>query len=541
MIYFLQNDPELHTKLAPIKVLLESETVEKIGQNIKYDMLVLRKYDIVVAGPLFDTMLADYVVDPDHKHNMDKMALDYLNYQAVSITTLIGKKGKNQLSMRDVPKDKLLDYACEDSDITLSLKEKLAPMVTEREVEEVFRKVEMPLVPVLTEMENTGVKIDVDQLKIQSEDLKERMDLLEARIYDLAGMRFNINSPTQMAEILFDRLKLPTGKKTGTGKFSTREEELVRLSELHEMPESILQFRQLGKLKSTYVDALPLLIDPDTGRIHTTYSQAIAATGRLSSNNPNLQNIPIRTEEGRKVRKAFIPGEEGWVLLAADYSQVELRLAAHFSEDPGLTEAFLNKEDIHRATASKVFHVSMDEVTPAMRSKAKEVNFGLIYGMSAFGLAQRLRISRTEASEIIKEYFAQFPNMKGYMDDSIQLARDAGFATTIMGRKRYLRDINSQNATLRGMAERNAINTPLQGSAADLIKVAMIDLHAALKKTTLKARMLMQVHDELVFEVPKNEIEELTALVKDKMENAIPFKVPMIVEAGIGADWLEAH
>ncbi len=540
LIYYQEDDAFSQLAVEKLKPLMESLEITKIGQNLKYDMLVLKNYGITVAGPLFDTMLAHYVINPDRKHSMDAMARDHLNYETVSITTLIGKKGKNQLSMRDVPIEKLKTYACEDADITLELKEFMEPQLDTYEVRDVLNKVEHPLIEVLTEMEHNGIMINEDFLREYSKELEVEMAQVEKEIYKLAGEEFNINSPRQLGHIIFEKLALAKGKKTKTGQFSTREEELEKLAMKHDLPAYVLRFRKLGKLKSTYVDALPKLVYDKTGRIHSTFSQAVAATGRLASQDPNIQNIPIRTPEGREVRKAFIP-KEGFTLLAADYSQVELRIMASLSEDPGMMEAFQQGQDIHRATASRVFGVPFDEVDPDMRAKAKMVNFGIIYGITAFGLAQRLGIRRGEASDIIQAYFSKYPKVKEYMDASIELAREKGYAKTIMGRRRYLPDINSANNTLKGFAERNAINTPVQGSAADLIKLAMIDIHKEMQSRNMQSRMLLQVHDELVFEAALEELDELTALIKDKMENAYPFKVPMLVEAGTGNNWLEAH
>lgn len=540
LIHLPEDGPNNSAYLEVLKPVFESQEIEKIAQNAKYDMLVLRNYDIVVQGPLFDTMLAHYVIDPDRKHNMDQMARDLLNYETISITELIGKKGKKQKSMRDVPVADLVNYACEDADITLAIKGKLEPDLDETNSRKVLEKVELPLIPVLTSMEHLGVRIDVDQLLDYSKELEVEMARIEKEIYQLAGEEFNINSPRQLGVIIFEKLQLAKGKKTKTGQYSTREEELVKLADKHDLPATVLRFRKLGKLKSTYVDALPSLIYDQTGRIHTTFSQAVTATGRLSSQDPNLQNIPIRTHEGRQIRKAFIPAE-GYTLLAADYSQVELRLMAELSQDPGMVGAFKEGQDIHRATASRVFGVPFDEVDSDQRAKAKMVNFGIIYGISAFGLAQRLKIRRSEAAEIIENYFSKYPQVKEYMDESIEKARKLGYAETIMGRRRYLPDINSGNNTVKGFAERNAINTPVQGSAADLIKLAMIDIYAEMEQRQMKSRMILQVHDELVFEAADDELEELSALVKDKMENAYEFGVPMLVEVGTGTNWLEAH
>ncbi len=540
LVYFPPNDQTKKSKLKAIKALLEFGKILKIGQNLKFDMLLLRNYDIEVAGPFFDTMIASYVINPDRSHGMDALSRDFLKYDPVSISSLIGKKGKQQLSMRDVSLEKLIDYACEDADITLCLKNELAPLIIKDELNKVFEEIEIPLIPVLTEMEFAGIKIDSEALAIYSVELEKEMAITEKEIFTLAGQKFNINSPKQLGEILFDKLKIGKAEKTKTGQYSTREEVLTELAAEHEMPAKILRFRQFGKLKSTYVDALPLLVNSKTGRVHTTYAQAVAATGRLSSNNPNIQNIPIRTEEGREIRKAFIP-EAGNKLISADYSQIELRLMAEFSADEGMREAFMQGEDIHKATASKVFDVPLGEVNHEMRGKAKMVNFGIIYGISAFGLAQRLGISRTESSEIIRSYFEKYPGVKKYMDQSIEFAREKGYATTYFGRRRYLPDINSRNQTSRGFAERNAINTPIQGSAAELIKVAMVEIHKEMRQKRLKSKLLLQVHDELVFEVPGNEIDLMSKLVKERMENAIKFTVPMLVEVGVGNNWLEAH
>lgn len=540
LIYFPVDGPNNQTFLDLLRPVFESKEILKIAQNAKYDMLVLRNYDIVLDGPLFDTMLAHYVIDPDRKHNMDQMARDLLNYETISITELIGKKGKNQKSMRDVPVPDLINYACEDADITLDIKEKLEPDLDKSNSRKVLEKVELPLVPVLTRMEHIGVRINVEQLREYSKELEVEMASIEKDIYRLADQKFNINSPRQLGDIIFEKLKLAKGKKTKTGQYSTREEELVKLADKHDLPAYVLRFRKLGKLKSTYVDALPNLIYDKTGRIHSTFSQAVTATGRLSSQDPNLQNIPIRTDEGRQIRAAFIP-EDGYVLLAADYSQVELRLMAELSQDPGMLEAFREGQDIHRATAARVFGVPFDEVDSDQRAKAKMVNFGIIYGISAFGLAQRLKISRSEAASIINNYFDKYAGVKAYMDGSIERAREKGYAETIMGRRRYLPDIHSSNNTVKGFAERNAINTPVQGSAADLIKLAMIDIHKEMLERNMKSRMILQVHDELVFEAHESEVEALSQLVKERMENAYEFGVPMLVEVGTGKTWLEAH
>ena len=523
------------------KEVLESEDITKIGQNLKYDILIMRNYDIFVKGPMFDTMLAHYVLKPASKHGMDAMALELLNYTPVSIETLIGKKGKNQLSMRDVEPEKVVEYASEDADITLQLKEKLAPEIKGNYI---FEQIEQPLMPILCDMEYEGIRIDEQALQDYSEDLSQRLVVLEKDIYDHAGEEFNINSPRQLGNILFEKLELGKGKKakkTKTGQYSTNEQILTDLAVRHELPAKILAYRGINKLKSTYVDALPKLVNPKTGRIHTTYSQSVAVTGRLSSNNPNLQNIPIRTTDGREVRKGFIPRDDDHILLSADYSQVELRIMAAMSKDPNMMEAFQQGMDIHRASAARVFGVSPEDVTSEQRSRAKTVNFGIIYGISAFGLSQRMGISRTEASDIIKTYFATYPNIKAYMDQSVEFAKEHGYVETYFGRRRYLPDVHSRNRTVRSFAERNAINSPIQGTAADIIKLAMIRVAAAMKKAELKSKMILQVHDELVFDVYKPELEEIQSLVRENMMNAVAMEVPMEVEMGTGQNWLEAH
>ncbi len=529
-------------RLMKFKSLFENESISKIGQNIKYDMNVLLQYGIAVKGKLFDTMLAHYLIEPDMRHNMDYLAETYLAYKPVSIETLIGKKGKNQSSMRDVELEKIKEYAAEDADVTYQLKVILEKILQEKGDIKLFEEIEMPLVPVLSKMEMEGIKIDTNALLEFSKELLEQLIQLEKEIYADAGVEFNINSPKQMGDVLFETLKLDEkAKKTKTGQYATSEEVLQKLVYKHPIIQKILDYRGLQKLKSTYVDALPEMVNKETGKIHTSFSQAVAATGRLSSVNPNLQNIPIKTAKGREVRKAFIPNEENHVLLSADYSQVELRLIAELSGDIGMIEAFQSKQDIHSATASKVFNVPLEEVTKEMRGKAKMVNFGIIYGISAFGLAQRLNISRTEAKEIIDNYFSKYPRIREYMDESIDNAKQTTFVKTLMGRKRYLKDINSANAVVRGYAERNAINAPIQGSAADIIKKAMIDIQKELDVSNLKAKMVLQVHDELVFTVPVDEVELLKPIVKRGMENAVQTRVPLEVEMSTGKNWLEAH
>ena len=525
-----------------LRPVFENESILKIGQNIKYDLLVLKNYGIEVKGTLYDTLLAHYLIEPEGKHGMDWLAQQYLQYKPVSITELIGKKGKGQGNMRDVDEDEVTAYASEDADITLRLKGKLDPILLSNGLKKLVEEVENPLIPVLTDMEFEGVRIDTGSLAELSVSLEQESKEIEKRVYELAGVRFNLASPKQLGEVLFEKLKLdPKAKKTKTGQYATGEEILSKLADEHEIAQAILEHRQMVKLKSTYVDALPTMINSKTGRIHTTYNQFVAATGRLSSINPNLQNIPIRTARGREIRKAFVPRDENYVLLSADYSQIELRLMAAFSQDESMLEAFRTGRDIHATTAAKIFKVPLDEVTTDMRRKAKTANFGIIYGISAFGLAQRLSIPRGEAKEIIDAYFTEFPAVKQYMDGAIEKARTQEYVETILGRRRYLRDINSRNMTMRGFAERNAINAPLQGSAADLIKVAMIHVQAWMKSKNLKSKLILQVHDELVFDAHKDEVELLKKEIPGLMSNAIPLPVPIEVEVGVGTDWLQAH
>jgi DNA polymerase I len=528
--------------LSQFKEVLENPSILKIGQNLKYDMLVLRKYDIKVSGPIYDTMLAHYLIDPETRHGMDYLAETYLNYTPVSITELIGKKGKNQGNMRDVPLKEITEYAAEDADITLQLHKVLAPLVKKDNQEKLLNEVEFPLVEVLAAMEFEGIRVDKDNLAEFSKELEGEIEALEKEIYELAGEEFNISSPKQLGEILFDKLKIEEKpKKTKTGQYATGEEILSRLAIIHPLPSKILDIRELQKLKSTYVDALPKLISPSDGRVHTSFNQAVAATGRLSSTNPNLQNIPIRTDRGRLIRKAFVARDENHVLMAADYSQIELRLMAAFSKDETMVQAFKEGKDIHAATAAKIFKVPLEEVDGSMRRKAKTANFGIIYGISAFGLSQRLAIPRKEAAEIIEAYFREFPGVKRYMDNVIEKAREVEYVETILGRRRYLRDINSRNMTMRGFAERNAINAPLQGSAADLIKIAMINIYQWMKDEKLKSKMILQVHDELIFDAHKDEVEILKKHIPKLMSEAIKLEIPVLVEAGIGNNWLEAH
>lgn len=537
-----ENYNEAQAIVHEFKEVFENEKIEKVGQNIKYDMSVLKWYDIEIKGKLFDTMIAHYLIQPDMRHNMNILAETYLNYSPVSIETLIGKKGKGQLSMRAVPIEQISEYAAEDADITLQLEKKFAPMLKEAEAKKLFEEVEMPLVPVLSAMEAEGVKIDSGALKEISKELEKDIHKQEKEIYKLAGKEFNISSPKQVGEILYEELKVAEKpQKTKTGQYATSEDILEKLKGTHPIIDKILDYRELQKLKNTYVDTLPELVNPRTGRIHTTYSQIVAVTGRLSSDNPNLQNIPIRTERGREIRKAFVPRNNNYTLLSADYSQIELRVIAAMSEDKGMIEAFKSGQDIHAATASKVYNVPLDKVTSDMRRNAKMVNFGIIYGISAFGLSQRLNIPRTEAKQIIESYFDKYPRIKAYMDESINSAKEKGYVETILGRRRYLRDINSSNHTVRGFAERNAINAPIQGSAADMIKLAMINIHKEFEKKKFRSRMILQVHDELVFDAHKEELDDIKPIIEDKMRHAINLSVPIEVEIGTGKTWLEAH
>lgn len=522
--------------------VFENENIEKIGQNIKYDLLVLKNYGIEVHGKLSDTMLAHYLLQPDKRHGMDILAASYLNYEPVSITELIGKKGGKQGNMRDVPIPEITQYAGEDADITFQLNTIFSRELPKVNASKLFHEVEMPLTKVLASMENTGVRLDINALKEMSDVLESDLRQTESEIYEAAGQSFNISSPKQLGEVLFEKMKLiEKPKKTKTGQYATGEEILSDLEANHLIARKILDYRELQKLKSTYVDALPTMVSSRTGRIHTSYNQAVAATGRLSSTNPNLQNIPIRTPRGREIRKAFVPDTDEFQILSADYSQIELRIMAAFSADASMTEAFNQGRDIHATTASKVFSVPLEEVTSDMRRKSKMVNFGIIYGISAFGLAQRLGIPRGEASEIIRAYFEEFPAVKGYMDKVVNDAREREYVETILGRRRYLPDINSRNQTNRGYAERNAINAPIQGSAADMIKVAMINIHDFMAKEKLKSRMILQVHDELVFDAHRDEIGLLKEKVDELMRNAIPMAVRMETGIGVGANWLEAH
>ena len=539
---FPENREQAQEIIEQLRPFFEAENIEKIGQNLKYDIKVLHKYNVSIKGKCFDTMLAHYLINPDMRHNMDVLAETYLNYTPISITELIGKRGKNQLSMRDVPLEQQTEYAVEDADITFQLAQHFRPELKEANTEELFNKIEIPLLHVLADMEQEGINLDKAFLNSLAEDLDNDIKNLELKIYKEAGEEFNIASPKQLGEILFDKLKLvDKPKKTKTGQYSTAEDVLSYLAKDHEIIQSVLDYRGLSKLKSTYVDALPEQIEESTGRVHTDYMQTVAATGRLSSNNPNLQNIPIRTERGRQVRKAFIPRNEEYTLLAADYSQIELRIIAALSEESTMIEAFKNGEDIHASTASKVFNVPLQEVTREQRSNAKTVNFGIIYGVSAFGLSNQTDLSRAEAKELIETYYKTYPKLRNYISEQIEFARENGYVQTVLGRRRYLKDINGSNAIVRGAAERNAVNAPIQGSAADIIKIAMINIHRKLEEGKYKSKMLLQVHDELVFDVYKPELEELKTMIKTEMENAYKLSVPLDVELGVGNNWLEAH
>lgn len=541
-IPFPEKKDEAQELIEQLRPFFEAEDIEKIGQNLKYDIKVLKKYQVTLKGKLFDTMLAHYLINPDMRHSMDVLAETYLNYTPISITELIGKKGKNQLSMRDVPLEKQTEYAVEDADITLQLKEHFEKELGEANTQKLFDEIEIPLLRVLADMELEGINLDIAYLNTLSKQLDSDIKTLEANIYKEAGEAFNIASPKQLGDILFDKLKLvDKPKKTKTGQYATSEDILSYLAKDHDIIKHILEYRGLAKLKSTYVDALPLQVEPSTGRVHTDYMQTVAATGRLSSNNPNLQNIPIRTERGRQVRKAFIPRNKDYTLLAADYSQIELRIIAALSDEETMIEAFKNGEDIHASTASKVFNVPLNEVTREQRSNAKTVNFGIIYGVSAFGLSNQTNLSRSEAKELIDTYYETYPKLKSYIGKQVDFARDHGYVQTVLGRRRYLKDINSRNAVVRGAAERNAVNAPIQGSAADIIKVAMINIHKKLEAGHYKTKMLLQVHDELVFDVYKPELEHIKPLIKTEMESAFKLKVPLDVDLDVGDNWLEAH
>ena len=523
------------------KEILESPTIQKIGQNIKFDMNVLKKYGVRIQGPLFDTLIAHYLINPEYRHNLNYLAETYLNYRTIHIEDLIGTKGKNQLNMRDVPLTKIVDYACEDADITLKLKLVFEKMIEENNLSNLFYEIEMPLVPVLADMEETGVRLDVNVLKQSSKGLTEHLFRMEKDIYEMAGIEFNIASPKMVGEILFDRLKIiEKAKKTKTGQYTTSEEVLESMKSKHPIVGKILEYRKLKKLLSTYVDALPALISPTDHKVHTTYNQAVTATGRLSSTNPNLQNIPIRDDEGKEIRRAFIPNDS-CLFFSADYSQIELRIMAHLSQDANMIEAFREGQDIHQITAAKIYGVPVEEVTRDMRRNAKTANFGIIYGISVFGLSEQLHIPRSEAKELIDGYFKTFPGIKPYMDKSIELAKEKEYVETIFHRKRFLPDINSRNSVVRAYAERNAINAPIQGSAADIIKVAMNNIYRRFREEDLQSEMIMQVHDELNFNVVTSEIDRVREIVIEEMEGAAILSVPIVADCGIGKNWLEAH
>ena len=541
-IPFPESFEESQQLVELFRPFFEATHIEKIGQNLKYDLKVLHKYNIDVKGPLFDTMIAHYLINADMRHNMEVLAETYLNYSPISIVDLIGKKGKNQLSMREVSLEKLTEYAVEDADITFQLASHFKKELSDADTLKLFNEIEIPLVKVLASMELEGIKLDTEFLKSLSTDLNNDIATLESKIYEAAGETFNIASPKQLGVILFEKLKLvDKPKKTKTGQYSTAEEVLSYLAKDHTIIQCILEYRGLSKLKSTYVDALPEQVLESSGHIHTEYMQTVAATGRLSSNNPNLQNIPIRTERGRQVRKAFVPRNEEYTLLAADYSQIELRVIAAMSQEETMLEAFKNGEDIHASTAAKVFNVPLEEVTREQRGNAKTVNFGIIYGVSAFGLSNQTDLNRTEAKELIETYYETYPKLRKYMSSQVDFARDHGYVTTLSNRRRYLKDINSRNAIVRAAAERNAVNAPIQGSAADIIKIAMINIYNKLQDGQFKTKMLLQVHDELVFDVYKPELETMKGLIKEEMEKAYILSVPLDVELDMGANWLEAH
>lgn len=535
------NREEAQRQVNFFKPFFENENIEKVGQNLKYDMLELRNYGIEVKGKLFDTMIAHYLLNPELRHGMDYMAETFLKYKTIHIDELIGPKGKNQLNMRDIDPQIVCEYAAEDADITLKLKNVLEKKIHENNLNKLLYEVECPLIYVLADMEWTGVRLDLKALEELSKQLTEELSTIEHEIVQMAGIDFNVNSPKQIGEILFDRMKIvEKPKKTKTGQYSTNEEELEKLRGKHPIIDKILEQRGIKKLLSTYIDAFPQLINPRSGKIHTSFNQTVAATGRLSSTNPNLQNIPVRDERGKEMRKVFIP-DEGCVFASSDYSQIELRIMAHLSADKNMVEAFMHDQDIHAATASKIYHVPIEEVTADMRRKAKTANFGIIYGITPFGLSERLSISRSEAKQLIDEYFETFPDVKRYMDESIATARTKGYVETIFGRKRYLPDINSRNANVRGFAERNAINAPIQGSAADIIKVAMIKIHNRFAKEKLKSKMILQVHDELDFNVVEEELDAVRKIVVEEMEHACKLIVPLKTDFGYGKNWLEAH
>ncbi|WP_310560324.1 DNA polymerase I [Flavobacterium sp.] len=545
---FPENQDDAQVLADKFKPFFESESIEKIGQNIKYDLKILSHYGVQINGKLFDTMIAHYLINPDMRHNMDVLSETYLKYSPKSIEDLIGKKGKNQKSMRDVALEEIKEYAAEDADITFQLKQNFSPILDKAETKKLFDEIEIPLIPVLAAMELEGINLDVPFLKSMSVEMAKESNALEQKIYETAGEKFNLASPKQLGDILFDKLKIGGAKqkKTKTGQYATGEEILSYLEKDNPIVKDILEWRQMVKLQSTYIDALPNQVDKKTGRVHTDYMQTVAATGRLSSNNPNLQNIPIRTERGRLIRKAFIARDENYTLVSADYSQIELRIIAALSGEENMIAAFQNNEDIHRSTAAKVFNVPLEEVTKEQRSNAKTVNFGIIYGVSAFGLSNQTSLSRKESAELIDAYYATYPKLKSYMSNQVDFARENGYVQTVLGRRRYLKDINSANMMVKSGAERNAVNAPIQGSAADIIKIAMINIHKKLTSTNpdgsgWKSKMLLQVHDELVFDVHNSELEKIQPMIKHEMENAFIMDVPLEVEIGMGKNWLEAH
>ncbi len=540
---FPENKEEAKVLIAKFKPFFENEAIEKIGQNIKYDLKILTNYDIQIKGKLFDTMIAHYLINPDMRHNMDVLSETYLKYSPKSIETLIGKKGKNQLSMRDVPLEDIKEYAAEDADVTFQLKQNFSPILDKAETKKLFDEIEIPLIPALAAMEMEGINLDVPYLKAMSTDMQKEIDAFEQKIYETAGEKFNLASPKQLGDILFDKLKIggTKQKKTKTGQYATGEEVLSYLVNEHQIVKDILEWRQMVKLQSTYIEALPNQVNAKTLRVHTDYMQTVAATGRLSSNNPNLQNIPIRTERGRLIRKAFIARDENHTLLSAYYSQIELRIIAALSGEENMIAAFQNNEDIHKSTAAKVFNVPLEEVTKEQRSNAKTVNFGIIYGVSAFGLSNQTSLSRKESAELIDAYYQTYPKLKSYMSNQVDFARENGYVQTVLGRRRYLKDIHSANMMVKSGAERNAVNAPIQGSAADIIKIAMINIYKKLTSENWKSKMLLQVHDELVFDVHNSELEKIQPMIKHEMENAFKLDVPLEVEMGMGKNWLEAH
>jgi DNA polymerase-1 len=540
---FPENQEETQVLVDKFKPFFENESIEKIGQNVKYDLKILSHYGIEIKGKLFDTMIAHYLINPDMRHNMDVLSETYLKYSPKSIEDLIGKKGKNQKSMRDIALEEIKEYAAEDADVTYQLKQNFSPILDKAETKKLFDEIEIPLIPVLAAMELEGINLDVPFLKEMSVEMAKESSELEQKIYETAGEKFNLASPKQLGDVLFDKLKIGGAKqkKTKTGQYATGEEILSYLANDNPIVKDILDWRQMVKLQSTYIDALPNQVDKKTGRVHTDYMQTVAATGRLSSNNPNLQNIPIRTERGRLIRKAFIARDENYTLVSADYSQIELRIIAALSGEENMIAAFQNNEDIHRSTAAKVFNVPLEEVTKEQRSNAKTVNFGIIYGVSAFGLSNQTSLSRKESAELIDAYYATYPKLKSYMSNQVDFAREHGYVQTVLGRRRYLKDINSANMMVKSGAERNAVNAPIQGSAADIIKIAMINIHKKLTSENWKSKMLLQVHDELVFDVYNEELEKIQPMIKYEMENAFKMDVPLDVEIGVGRNWLEAH